>query len=128
MVWVQDDVGEQHDDLFDFDYELGLGAPVADSGTPVAHVEGEEEVNVQEKIEIPDEMVEEGRAAVGLRTPVSVSKAQKDEHELTHCPYRAWCSICVKARGQKMPHNYHKDADVDEFEGPRSLYGLLLYE
>ena len=71
-------------------------------------------MNVHEELEIPNEMEEEGRAAVGFRVLVSVSKAHKEDHELTHCPYRAWCSICVKARGQKMPHNYHKDEDADE--------------
>ena len=76
---VQDDAGEQEDDLLYFDFEPGLGTPVADPGTQVADVEGEDEVNVQEEIEIPDEMEEEGRAAVGLRTLVSVSKARKDE-------------------------------------------------
>ena len=85
---VQDDAREQQDDLFDFDYQLGPGPPVAD-------VEGEDEVNAQEELEIPAEM--EGRAAVGLRTQVSVSKAQKDDHEFFHCPYRARFSVCVKA-------------------------------
>ena len=66
-------------------------------------MEVENGMRVPEELEIPDDMAE-----------ASVSKAQKEEHELTHCPYRAWCSICVKARGQKMPHNYHKDEDADE--------------
>ena len=44
---AQDDAGEQDQDLFDFDYEPGLGTLVAD-------VDGK--VNVQEEIEIPDEM------------------------------------------------------------------------
>ena len=61
--------------------------------------------------EIPVEFAEEGRAAVGLRAPVRVSRAQVEEHELTHTPYRSWYSICVKARGQKMPHLKGKDEE-----------------
>ena len=63
--------------------------------------------------EIPVEFAEEGRAAVGLRAPVRVSRAQVEEHELIHTPYRSWCSICVKARGQKMPHLKGKDEEEE---------------
>ena len=103
---VPEEQQSEEEDLFDFDWP--------GPGTPVANVEVENGMRVPEELEIPDDMAEEGRAAVGVRVPASVSKAQKEEHELTHCPYRAWCSICVKARGQKMPHNYHKDEDADE--------------
>ena len=44
---------------------------------------------------------EEGRDAVGVRAPLTVSKEKREVHERTHTPYRSWCTICVKARGQK---------------------------
>ena len=43
-----------------------------------------------------------------------MSRAQ-EEHELIHTPYRSWCSIYVKARGQKMPHLKGKDEEEEEF-------------
>lgn len=27
-----------------------------------------------------------------------------EEHELTHCPYRSWCPICVESQGKEDPH------------------------
>ena len=47
---------------------------------------------------------EEGREAVGMKAPIKVSAKEKEEHERTHTPYRSWCSVCVRARGQKAPH------------------------
>ena len=34
---------------------------------------------------------EEGRRARGLPAPQKVTKAERDEHEKTHTPYRSWC-------------------------------------
>ena len=61
-----------------------------------------------------EEEVEEGREAVGLTAPIKVSQKDREEHELTHTPYRAWCKCCVKGRGQKMPHLKNKDDEEDE--------------
>ena len=47
---------------------------------------------------------EEGREPRGLHAPHQVSKAERELHELTHTPYRAWCRYCVRARGRNMPH------------------------
>ena len=47
---------------------------------------------------------EEGRRSKGLSAPVKVSRAEREEHERTHTPYRAWCPACVKARGKATPH------------------------
>eukprot|EP00971_Amphidinium_carterae_P169736 3363104-Amphidinium_carterae.1 len=29
---------------------------------------------------------------------------EQEEHRITHMPYRSWCSICVKAKGQPTQH------------------------
>jgi hypothetical protein len=59
---------------------------------------------------------EEGRQPVRARAPQQVSKEEREVHELTHTPYRAWCRHCVKARGRNMPHrsgdHEHKAAGV----------------
>eukprot|EP00971_Amphidinium_carterae_P268111 5319209-Amphidinium_carterae.1 len=35
-----------------------------------------------------------------LRQPLQPTKKEQEEHRLTHMPYRSWCPICVKAKGQ----------------------------
>ena len=34
-----------------------------------------------------------------------------DEHNLTHLPYRNWCSICVQAEGKDMDHHSAVDRE-----------------
>ena len=38
------------------------------------------------------------------RSPIKPTSAEVAEHDLTHCPYRNWCDICVKAMGREDPH------------------------
>ena len=40
------------------------------------------------------------RPAKGLKTPGEPSISERRQHELTHLPYRDWCSLCVKAKGR----------------------------
>jgi hypothetical protein len=51
-----------------------------------------------------EEEGEEGRHPVRARAPHQVSNEERDIHELTHTPYRAWCRHCVRARGRNTPH------------------------
>ena len=36
------------------------------------------------------------------------SEGEKFEHNITHIPYKPWCSICVSARGRNDPHRATK--------------------
>ena len=36
--------------------------------------------------------------------PFEPTKEERQSHEATHCPFRAWCEICIKA---KSPHGKH---------------------
>ena len=54
---------------------------------------------------------EEARVPTKLATPVVVSKTEREEHELTHTPYRAWRPHCVRGRGRNMQHRH---ADKEE--------------
>ena len=38
---------------------------------------------------------EEGRQIVTRKSPTTVTKAMKAEHDKTHTPYRSWCKWCV---------------------------------
>ena len=63
---------------------------------------------------------EEGRTSVGIRAPQRVSKAEREEHERTHTPYRGWCPYCVKGRGRNTPHmRGQKGKDDPDLKVPR---------
>ena len=44
------------------------------------------------------------------RKPYEPTKEERQSHEATHCPFRAWCEICVKA---KSPDGKHTKQLVD---------------
>ena len=47
---------------------------------------------------------EEALPAKGVRGPVAPSRAEREEHDRTHIPYRDWCECCVRGRGQEDAH------------------------
>ena len=63
-------------------------------------VQAEEEAMQEEAM--PDEE-ESAEVKVAIR-PKGPTKQERDEHNCTHIPYRAWCPICVGARGVASPH------------------------
>ena len=40
-----------------------------------------------------------------LKTPESVTAAEREVHSLTHMPFRSWCTVCQRAKRQ---HQHHK--------------------
>ena len=50
---------------------------------------------------IVDDVTEEANAARGLRTPQEPTEAERELHNLTHLPFRAWCKQCVMGKGKK---------------------------
>ena len=75
----------------------GLGQDMAAETDDREIAEGAEEVL--------QEGGEEGREGVGLSIPPTVSRQEREQHELTHTPYRSWCRHCVRARGRKCNIN-----------------------
>ena len=53
---------------------------------------------------------EEAQPAQGLLSPHKPSKHEIELHDLTHLPYRAWCPICVKAKGKEKAHRKQTEA------------------
>ena len=39
-----------------------------------------------------------------LRLPEEPTRKEREEHALTHVPYRSWCAHCVRGRGIESPH------------------------
>ena len=66
----------------------GLGQAVATEEEEI-HDDAKEDDNVDE---------EEGGDGVGMTIPPTVSRQEREQHELTHTPYRSWCRHCVRAR------------------------------
>ena len=54
---------------------------------------------------------EEARMPKSLPVPTYVSKVEREEHELTHTPYRSWCHHCVRCRGRNAQHRKKEDED-----------------
>ena len=48
--------------------------------------------------------VSEGEPQKAVRSPARPSQKEIDDHELTHCPYRAWCDPCVKGQAKDDGH------------------------
>ena len=72
-------------------------------------MELEGEVSATEKIVMGEEAVRIGkddgvREFRKLVDPLKPNKAEVDDHELFHTPYRNWCPICVKAKGKALDH------------------------
>ena len=102
------------------DDALDTGAEERDGD--IADACGDEEVEVESQE--AEEMGEEDAGARVKMAPTQPSNTERERHEVTHCPYRSWCPICVVGRGQKSGHKKQKR---DGTELPRFAmdYGFL---
>ena len=63
----------------------------------------------------------EGRASAGRQSPKMQTKAEREEHSRTHCPYRSWCPYCVKSRVRNAPpKGCVEDDPLKEIKVPRA--------
>ena len=66
------------------------------------------------------------RKMVNLLMP---SQQEVDAHELTHLPFRSWCSHCMRGRGKDMPHRrgaVDEALELNEFcWGPKEVGSQL---
>ena len=89
----------------------------------------------EEEIEFPEGLGQE--AAVeneeeeeevrprAIRQPIKVSQQIKNEHELTHLPFRDWCQHCVRGKSNKTPHFKNKDTVLSNVPEISFDYGFL---
>ena len=64
---------------------------------------------VQEAIPDDPEQLQETQPARGLPVPRQLSQHEREEHELTHLPFRAWCKTCVAAKARQAYHTKQPD-------------------
>ena len=62
------------------------------------------------------EAKEEAIPSRGVRGPVAPSRAEREEHDRTHIPYRDWCECCVRGRGQEDAHE--QSSNTGEYQIP----------
>ena len=98
------------------DAENGLSQRLVEEKEDGEKEESEEDIMCQPcgKGDMEEEG-EEGREAKKVRTPTRVSKVEREQHELTHTPFRQWCEFCVMGRGKNEAH-MKKAAREDEEE------------
>ncbi len=53
---------------------------------------------------IDEEDVEEAAKPKVAKSPKGPTAAEREEHEITHLPFRDWCSHCVRGRATDDPH------------------------
>ena len=70
------------------------------------------EVVETEAAEVGEE-VEEARQPRIKRDPAQPTKAEKEEHDLFHIPYRSWCPACVIGKVVNSPHD-RKEEDEEK--------------
>ena len=51
-----------------------------------------------------EEEIEEGAKPKMIMLPTMPSAREVEEHNMTHCPYRAWCEECVMGAGVAGGH------------------------
>ena len=95
------------------------------SGVPEEDIAGEGEGDIPEidnaegegeDVEVEGEVIcspcwEDINPTKIIRNPLNPTKAERERHNINHCPYRSWCDICVSGRGKEDPHyrnNKHK--------------------
>ena len=70
------------------------------------------------EMDIEETEGEEGRIAQGATIPHNPTRAEREEHELTHTLYRPPCDYCVRARGRNIPYRQRSDKDDDHSKVP----------
>ena len=107
------------------------GAQVSVDGVPGAAQAGEGRTPRRRGRETPDQEMaralgdevprigirEEAIPSVGVRRSVTPSRAEREEHDRTHIPYRDWCECCVRGRGQEDAHR--QSSNVGEYQVPQ---------
>ena len=58
-----------------------------------------------------DDGVVEARVAKGKKSPKDPTRKEREEHELTHMPFRSRCEDCVKSRAR---HAHHRKKSVPD--------------
>ena len=96
-----------------------------EAGTP--RVLGDSGLSQEVVTENAEEEGEEGRVATGAAVPYNPSGREREEHELTHTPYRSWCDYCERARGRNKPHQPNREDTDEKNKIPRISFDYFFF-
>ena len=72
-----------------------------DGGLPDANVDGHADVIASDAA---DDVQHDAVNVKSARNPAMPTRREREEHDLTHMPYRSCCRHCVRGRGRADPH------------------------
>ena len=101
MAWLEEPVSPT-------DKKANLGTHGARSVTQEMRIAGTEMDNSQSGEE--DETWEKPNI---IKESMKPTKAEADEHMVTHVPFRSWCPICVKGKSNVKGHYRRSTENVD---------------
>ena len=97
-----------------------------DGGNELHANEVEEEADEDEVMQEQGEQIGlEASEARVLRKPTQPTKAEREEHEISHVPFRSWCEDCVQGRGIESPHKSTGSREDDAVPLIGADYGFL---
>jgi len=71
-----------------------------------------------------EDTTEEATTTKVARGPTVPSRWERERHEVSHVPFRAWCATCVAGRGVKSPHKTRR-RDGNDLPRFSMDYGFL---
>ena len=81
------------------------------------NVEGEmEDKQQQEEVSKQDE--DEARKPKMRRSPEEPTRQEREEHELTHLPFRSWCPCCIAGKARQWAHKRRANEKEEGDETP----------
>lgn len=83
------------------------------------HTEGEHEIELQEDTDEEDEI----QKPKIMKDPRAPTQKEIDEHNVTHLPFRAWCTACVTGAAKDRPH--YRDSGCAKMDTIVFDYGFL---
>ena len=87
------------------------------------------EEGAEEEAEVEDEMMEEGadepEASGHLPAPIAPTAKMVEEHNVSHLPFRSWCSACVRGRAKALPHGRVPDKEDEQIPTMSVDYGFF---
>ena len=106
---VEEEDGENRQELWEGLIDGYNPDEANEEGQEVDEQEGDDLFADYQDKSLSQEMVaekeeEQGHEPKTLKSPVKVTKAEREKHECTHAPFQSWCKYCVKASGVNKAH------------------------
>ena len=93
----------------------GNEAQEVDPGAQEEHEE--EEGAISDETPIIDDSMESSKPKLAF-SPYEPSRQERAEHNVTHCPFRAWCRHCVAGKAVSSQHVVTRGKSEDESRVP----------